>query len=188
MELTVVTLDKPFLFSNICGVLSSFGMDILRGHALTNPNGLVLDIFQATDADRFLELNADGRERVLEILEAAVSGRVDVAARLHAREHSVLHAGLVRRFAPVIHADHHSSQRYTILDIMASNAIGLLHRISRVISGHGCNVDLVLISTEGAKAIDVVHITRAGAKLTVEAGAALTADLQRTLEGHDEVD
>ena len=29
-ELTVVTLDKPFLFSNICGVLSSFGMDILK--------------------------------------------------------------------------------------------------------------------------------------------------------------
>jgi hypothetical protein len=55
-------------------------------------------------------------------------------------------------------------------------------------SGHGCNVDLVLISTEGAKAIDVFHITRNGAKLTVEAAAALTADLQRTLEGHDEVD
>ena len=35
--LAVVTLDKPFLFSNICGVLSSFGMNILRGHALTNP-------------------------------------------------------------------------------------------------------------------------------------------------------
>ena len=27
-ELTVVTLDKPFLFSNICGTLASFGMDI----------------------------------------------------------------------------------------------------------------------------------------------------------------
>ena len=54
---TVVTLDKPFLFSNICGVLSSFGMDILRGHAMTNPNGLVLDVFQFTDDERFLELN-----------------------------------------------------------------------------------------------------------------------------------
>ena len=53
-----MTQDKPFLFSNICGVLSSFGMDILRGHALTNPNGLVLDVFQFNDAERFLELNA----------------------------------------------------------------------------------------------------------------------------------
>ncbi len=89
-ELTVVTLDKPFLFSNICGVLSSFGMDILRGHAMTNPNGLVLDIFQFTDEERFLELNNDGQKRFLEVLEAAVSGRLDVAARLRAREHSVL--------------------------------------------------------------------------------------------------
>jgi len=185
-ELTVVTLDKPFLFSNICGVLSSFGLDILRGNAMTNPNGLVLDIFQATDEDRYLELNADGRTAVLEVLEAAVSGRIDVTARLRAREHSVLHHGMVRRFDPVIHADNHSSPRYTILDIIASNAIGLLHRISRVISRHGCNVDLVLISTEGAKAIDVFHITAGGAKLSDAAQGALTADLQHMLEGHDE--
>ena len=48
-ELSLVTLDKPHLFSNICGVLSYFGMDILRGQAMTNPSGLVLDIFQFTD-------------------------------------------------------------------------------------------------------------------------------------------
>jgi [protein-PII] uridylyltransferase len=187
-ELTVVTLDKPFLFSNICGVLSSFGMDILKGHAMTNPNGLVLDIFQVTDADRYLELNADGRDRFLEVLEATVSGRLDVTARLRSRERSVLHDGMVRRFAPVVHADNHSSRRYTILDIIASNAIGLLHRISRVISRHGCDVDLVLISTEGAKAIDVFHITAGGAKLSDMAQGTLTADLQRVLEGTDEVD
>jgi [protein-PII] uridylyltransferase len=182
-ELTVVTLDKPFLFSNICGVLSSFGMDISRGHALTNPNGLVMDNFQFSDQERFLELNADGQARFLDVLEAAVSGRLDVAARLRAREHSVLNHGRLRPFAPVIHADNHSSQRYTILDIIASNAIGLLHRISQVISHHGCNVDLVLISTEGARAIDVFHITAGGAKLSDAAQAELTADLQRMLEG-----
>jgi [protein-PII] uridylyltransferase len=88
----------------------------------------------------------------------------------------------------VIHADNHSSHRYTILDIIASNAIGLLHRISRVISRHGCDVDLVLISTEGAKAIDVFHITAGGVKLSDGAQGALTADLQRVLEGTDEVD
>jgi [protein-PII] uridylyltransferase len=187
-ELTVVTLDKPFLFSNICGVLSSFGMNILRGNAMTNPNGLVLDIFQFTDADRYLDLNADGRNRFLEVLEAAVSGRLDVTGRLRARARSVLHDSMVRRFAPVIHADSHSSRRYTILDIIASNAIGLLHRISRVISRHDCDVDLVLISTEGAKAIDVFHITSGGAKLSDAAQTALTADLQRMLEGTDEVD
>jgi [protein-PII] uridylyltransferase len=184
-ELTVVTLDKPFLFSNICGVLSSFGMDILRGHALTNPNGLVLDIFQFRDQDRFLELNPDGQDRLLEVLADVVSGRSDVATRLRALEHGIL-GRRVSRVAPVIHCDNQSSRRYTILDIIATNAIGLLHRISRVMSRHGCDVDLVLISTEGEKAIDVFHITQAGAKLTDTAQQALTTDLQRMLEGTHE--
>ena len=155
---------------------------------MTNPNGLVLDSFQFTDEERFLELNEDGPAQCLQVLEAAVSGRLDVTARLRARESSVLHRDKVRRFAPVIHADNHSSQRYTILDIIASNETGLLHRISRVISRHECNVDLVLISTEGAKAIDVFHITAGGAKLSADAEASLTTDLQRKLEGHDEAD
>jgi [protein-PII] uridylyltransferase len=179
--LAVVTLDKPFLFSNICGVLASFGMDILRGHALTNPNGLVLDVFQFMDQERFLALNPDAPGQVQRVLEDVVSGRAGVPARLARREQSVLKA--VPRFAPVVRADNEASGRYTILDIVASNAVGLLYRISRVISEQGCEVDLVLIATEGEKAIDVFHITKAGVKLTTAEQQALTSALQRTLEG-----
>ena len=82
----------------------------------------------------------------------------------------------------MIHIDNHSSRRYSILDIVANNALGLLHRVSRVISRHGCDVDLVLISTEGQEAIDVFHITKAGAKLTDPAIADLTADFHLMLE------
>ena len=183
-ELTVVTLDKPFVFSNICGALSSFGMDISRGHAMTNPNGLVLDIFQFTDQERFLELNAGGKEQFLEVLGDVVSGRTDITERLRSREQSVLYRRRsgVTAVAPVVHADNQSSRRYTILDIVADNALGLLHRVSRVISRHGCDVGLVLIATEGQKAIDVFHITKAGAKLTDAAIAGLTADFHRMLE------
>jgi [protein-PII] uridylyltransferase len=181
--LAVVTLDKPFLFSNICGVLSSFGMNILRGHALTNPNGLVLDIFQFTDDERFLELNPDAHSQVLHELQNVVSGRADVATLLRGREQSVLQGRGAARTPPVVRADSEASGRFTILDIIAGNALGLLYRISRVISQHGCDVDLVLISTEGERAIDVFHITKAGAKLTEADQRGLTTDLQRTLEG-----
>jgi [protein-PII] uridylyltransferase len=180
--LAVVTLDKPFLFSNICGVLSSFGMNIIRGHALTNPNGLVLDVFQFTDDERFLELNADAHDRVLKVLEDVVGGREELAARLRGRERSVLVARTGARFPPVARADNEASARYTILDIVATNALGLLYRISRVISQHGCDVDLVLIATEGEKAIDVFHITKGGSKLTEAEQQQLTADLLRILE------
>lgn len=180
--LAVVTLDKPFLFSNICGVLSSFGMNILRGQAMTNPHGLVLDVFQFSDDERFLALNRDAHAQVLHVLQDVVSGRVDVTTLLRGREQG-LQARLASRVTPIVRTDNDASDRYTILDIVAGNAIGLLYRISRVMSQHGCDVDLVLISTEGERAIDVFHITRGGAKLTGAEQHALTSDLERTLEG-----
>ena len=180
--LAVATLDKPYLFSNICGVLSSFGMNIIRGHALTNPSGLVLDVFQFTDDERFLELNKDAQERLLRVLEDVVAGREELAPRLRGRERGALATRSGMRFPPVVRSDNEASSRYTILDIVATNALGLLYRISRVISRHGCDVDLVLIATEGEKAIDVFHITKGGSQLTESEQQELTADLLRTLE------
>src|SRR4029079_16739454 len=83
--LRVAPQDKPFLFSNISGTLSSFGMDILRGHALTNPNGLVLDVFQFTDAERFIELNAAAQDLIFQAINDVVAGRANLTDRLRGR-------------------------------------------------------------------------------------------------------
>jgi [protein-PII] uridylyltransferase len=162
-------------------------MDILRGHAMTSPHGLVLDIFQFTDGERFLELNPDARDEFVAVLDDVVSGLVDVTVRLRGREQSLVHRR-PPRVKPVVHCDNHASPRYTIVEIVADDALGLLYRISRVMSQQGCDVDLVLISTEGHRAIDVFHITQAGAKLTAVAQDVLAAGLQRLLEEDHEVD
>ena len=181
-ELTVVSLDKPFLFSNICGVLAYYGMDILRGHALTSPAGLALDVFQFADTDGFFERNSEGPKEFDRRLRDVVSGVTDVTALLKSKEGSVLmRRSLVRR-TPVVHFDTGHSQRYTVLELVADDAPGLLHRVSRVISDRGVDVDLVLISTEGQKAIDVFHITRGGVKLSEDDEALLKADLERMLK------
>ena len=187
--LTVVTLDKPFLFSNVSGVLSYFGMDILRGQAMTTPEGLVLDLFEFTDAEGFLRHNAIADTEILKTLQDAVAGRSDIARLLHRRESGV--AGLARkrnphRVAPVVYFDNEHSQRHTVLEIVADDSLGLLHRISRAISNQRCDVDLVLVSTEGHKAIDVFHITRSGRKLSDADKSVLAEDLHRMLEGTDE--
>jgi [protein-PII] uridylyltransferase len=179
--LAVATLDRPQLFANACGVLSFFGMNILRGHAFTTPKGVVLDVFQFTDDEQFLGLNPDGQAPLEQMLRDAVSGRLDIRDRLRGREQGVLQP--TARIEPVVRTDNLASGRFTIVDIVASNSLGLLHRISRAISTRGCAVELVLISTEGERAIDVFHITKAGAKLTDDEQQALTSDLHRTLEG-----
>jgi len=180
--LTVITRDQPFLFSNFSGVLSLYGMDILRGYAFTKPDGLVVDTFHFSDQERFLALNHEGEAELIRTIEHVVGGRVDVAARLKRREEGALRRRLPR-FAPVVHCDNDSSPRYTIVEIVAENALGLLYRMSRAMSESGCEVDLVLISTEGQRAIDVFHLTCGGHKLSRPQHEALTANLQRVLEG-----
>ena len=181
-ELTVVSHDKPFLFSNICGVLAYFGMDILRGHALTSLSGTVLDVFQFADSDGFFERNSQGREDFDRRLRDVVNGHADVTALLRSKERSVLFRRAPVRRQPTVYFDNAHSQRYTILELVAEDAPGLLYRVSRIISEHGIDVDLVLISTEGKKAIDVFHITRGGGKLSEDAEASLKADLERMLK------
>jgi [protein-PII] uridylyltransferase len=184
-EMTIATLDKPFLFSNISGVLSYFGMDIHRGQAMTTPGGLVLDIFQFTDEEGFLEQNATASVDICRMLEDAVAGRVDVTVLLRGRLKSVLHRRR-KHTSAIVHVDNEHSRKYTVLEIVADDAPGLLHRISRAVSGEGCDVHLVLIATEGKRAIDVLHVTKKGAKVSDGDLDALGRRLEQVLEDGNE--
>jgi [protein-PII] uridylyltransferase len=178
-ELTVVTLDKPYLFSQISGVLSYFGMNILRAQVMTTPTGLVLDVFEFTDGEAFLRSNAAATTHIQQLLQDTVAGQADVSRLLRAREQSVLYRH--RLIEPVVHFDHEHSEKYTVVEIVADDAPGLLHRITRVISTAGCDVDLALISTEGAKAIDVLHVTKHRRKLSESERVALKDGLEQVL-------
>jgi [protein-PII] uridylyltransferase len=184
-ELTIVTLDKPYLFSNVAGVLSHFGMNIHRGQAMTTARGLVLDFFEFTDEEGFLRQNPCATVEITRMLDRVVAGWVDVPALLRGRETSMLYRR--RQREPIrLHFDNEYSQKYTVLEIVADDAPGLLHRISRVVSEQGCDLDLALIATEGRKAIDVLHLTRSGRKLADHERNALKQGLEAVLEGADE--
>src|SRR5262249_17840100 len=139
-------------------------------------------MFHFSDEEQFLALNSGGEEELLRVLQAVIAGKTDVALRLKGREAGAFRSRLPD-FSPVIHSDNESSHRYTIVEIVAQNARGLLYRISRAMSESGCDVDLVLIATEGQRAIDVFHLTRQGAKLTPEQQESITHNLHRVLEG-----
>ena len=119
-ELTVVTLDKPFLFSNICGVLSSFGMDILRGHAMTNPERPGARRLPVHRRGAVPRAERDGARDSCSTCSAASSPGASTSPRACApasRASCTAAAPACSRRS--IHADNHSSRRYTILDIVA---------------------------------------------------------------------
>ncbi len=44
-ELTLVTLDRPFLFAKMAGALAAWGMNIVKAAAFSNRAGIVVDTF-----------------------------------------------------------------------------------------------------------------------------------------------
>jgi [protein-PII] uridylyltransferase len=185
-ELSVVTKDRPSIFSNICGVLSYFGMDILRGQAMSNAQKVVLDLFRFVDADQFLALNEASQSELTQVLQDVVAGDIDLPSMLKGREAAARSRRGKMRVTRVVHFDHHYSDRYTVLEIIGANQWGLLYGISRVMSEHGCDIELVLISTEGDRAIDVFHLTRNGEKLSPGMEEELRGGLEQVLGLHAE--
>ena len=175
-ELTVATLDKPLLFSNICGVLSYLGMDILSGQAMTSSRGLVIDVFKFHDPGGQLE-----RAEPKSLLVDVVAGRVDVESLLRTRHAEAGKQAAAEPVTPIIAFDNDASARYTIIEIVAQDAPGLLHRISRALSAFKCEIQDVVISTEEHKAVDVFHVTKAGAKVPDAEELSLTEALEEAV-------
>jgi len=171
---TVVARDKPALFASMAGALSSFGMDILKAEAFANPHGIVLDTFVFADPQRTLDLNSPELDRLQQTLERAALGKLNVDQLLKSRP---VPPKTKRRTEPSVHFDSAACDTATLVEIVTDDRPGLLYDLAATFSAAGCNIDVVLIDTEGHKAIDVFYVASDGAKLTPQLEQSLSTQL-----------
>ena len=163
---TIVARDMPGLFASLAGGLSSFGMDIVKAEAFANQAGLILDTFTFADPKRTLELNPQELERLQYTLEQIALSKLDVRKLLEGRRTA---SRPKRRAIPAsVHFDGDAGATATLVEIVAEDRPGLLYDLASTLSSANCNIDVVLIDTEGHKAIDVFYVTFQAKKLASE--------------------
>jgi [protein-PII] uridylyltransferase len=180
-ELTLVTSDRPFLFANVAGVLAAWGMNIVKAAAFSNQAGTVVDTFYFTDRFRTLELNLPEWERFKASIHDVLLGKADLQKMLRDRLRAEKKTAPKVKVETQVEIDDTCSAQSTLVEVLAQDQPGLLHRISSKFSSEKCNIEIALIETEGQMAIDVFYLTSAGAKLTPQHQARLRVALVEEL-------
>jgi [protein-PII] uridylyltransferase len=162
--LTVVTDDRPGIFSRVAGVLALHGLDVLRAAAHSTDAGRALAEFRVHDPIR-----PEVRwSRVLADLELALSGRLALHARLAERARTY---GRNRPRLPEpaarVNFDDHASTTATVIDVHATDGIGVLYRITRALAELDLDIRSAKVQTLGSEVVDSFYVRGAGgAKLT----------------------
>src|SRR5216684_8036143 len=180
-ELTVVTKDRPRLFSTVAGALAACGMNIGKAGAFSNAGGTVVDTFSFTGRYRTLEMKLPAWERFKTTGHDVLSGKRDLKRMLRERlEVEIDQPGKIAG-TPQIQFDNECSAHSTLIEIVTPDQPGLLYRISSAFSDQNCNIDIALIDTESQTAIDVFYLTTAGGKLAPEHQERLRRSLIKEL-------
>ena len=117
-----MTADRPFLFSKITGVLSYFGMNIVRAQAFSNRHGTIFDLIAFEDVDRYFEKNPSEVGHLEKVLTDVINGKVELNALLQGKFNSVVYQTKRGRIGTTIHFDDEFSKRCTIVEILAQDA------------------------------------------------------------------
>ncbi|MFN3565765.1 MAG: [protein-PII] uridylyltransferase [Burkholderiaceae bacterium] len=153
-EVLIYARDQKDLFARICGYFDSRSLSILDAKIHTTRHGYALDTFVVTDHGRTPHYRALLTQVEHELTEwLAKPGELPPPVKGRLSRHS-------RHFpvSPSVQLQPDERAEHYLLEVVATDRIGLLYAIARVLARHGVNVHTAKILTLGERVEDVFLI------------------------------
>lgn len=159
--LTICVPDRPGTLARTAGVLSLHRMSVLSARAYSTTRGVALERFivEPPAGAVWEKFGAD--------LRAVYAGNLALQARLDQK---------IADYRPAtwkndvdVRILQHESERSTVVEVRAQDALGLLYAIARALSDLDLDIHLAKIDTLGERVVDVFYVrTITGTKVTAE--------------------
>ena len=153
-ELTVITSDRPGVFSKIAGVLALNGHDVIGADAFSEA-GRALSVFSV--AEKTYELPK--WEEISLQVKLALDGRLDLAVRLGERSRIYTSVSTsAKPFEPKVEVDNFTSDFATVLEVSCPDGVGVLYRITRAFAELDLNIVRARVQTLGSDVVDAFYV------------------------------
>jgi [protein-PII] uridylyltransferase len=158
LQVLVYVPDQPDLFARICGYFDGAGYSIQDAKVHTTRDGYALDTFQVTHIS--LDSDEIGAHRsFIALIETQLAAVIDARGPLPAPSSGRL-SRRVKSFPmpPRISLRPDERKQAWVLSVSATDRVGLLYAIARVLARHHVNLQLAKISTLGERVEDTFLI------------------------------
>ena len=163
MQVLVYTPDVPDLFARICGYFDQAGFSILDARVHTAKNGYALDTFQVNSPDL---AGPEGQSDHFRELAAMVESELDrtIQERGALPPPGAIGKGRISRrvksfpVAPRVDLRPDEKAQRWLLSVSASDRVGLLYLIARILARHNINLQLAKVTTLGERVEDTFLI------------------------------
>jgi [protein-PII] uridylyltransferase len=159
-QVLLVGHDKRGFLLSVCRAFAANGIGVHDARLYTRSDGVVIDVFEVRDDRSGRAVEADRWPRVEKTLAGLESnGR---ALRDMVRQRAAAYDS--GRQTPVtVRARPELPQLNTVLEVRATDRVGLLVDIVEALYAEGLDLHLARIDTRANQAIDVLHVSRSGA-------------------------
>ena len=154
LQVLVYTPDQPDLFARICGYFDQSGFSILDAKVHTANNGYALDTFQVVTA-----MLPEHYRDLIGMVEAELDTTIEERRALPQPSKGRV-SRRVRSFpiAPRVELRPDEKAQRWLLNISASDRVGLLYSVARVLANHKLNLQLAKVTTLGERVEDTFLI------------------------------